>query len=144
MVAPLASDFRDLSRINRLTGIPIWAFHSAHDDKTSPRSVRQLVAAIEEAGGDVHLTEIKKSLHDCWIEAFQEYRLLDWLLTQRRNSSQGLSPGHVRWSAVDWARFFGLTAGPAAVVVLIALAVRAEMRRTKMQACPKYEAACEK
>ena len=131
-VAPMASSFDDFSRANRLAGVPIWAFHSRHDDRTDPTPVRQMVRAINSAGGRAHLTEIDKSLHDCWVEAFQQYRLLDWLLSHRKGATAGWEPGYVPWTPWEWVKYSTLIIGPIAFVMTLYIAIRRELKRHKV------------
>ena len=49
--------------------------------------------ALQEAGGNVHLTEIESNSHDAWTPAFDQYHLLDWLLAQRRGRTTSWKPG---------------------------------------------------
>lgn len=82
-VAPLAGG-AVAGDYSRLTGVPVWAFHSTHDLGTSVTGARQNVAQLHAAGGHGKLTEIDTVSHDCWTAAFGQYGLLDWMLAQRR------------------------------------------------------------
>jgi predicted peptidase len=93
-VAPMASGGGDPSQVDRLTRIPIWAFHSKDDAETKIRSVRETVSALKAAGGNVHLTEVDSAEHDCWSAAFERH-LLDWMLSQRRGQKTSWQPGTV-------------------------------------------------
>ena len=134
-VAPLASEFTDTSRVRQFYGIPIWVFHSNRDQKPTPESARRMVAAINKAGGNAHFTEIESTLHDCWIAAFQKYRLLDWLLSQSRGLSSGWPPGYVPWTLNEWAKNSFWALAPLALLTLIVTAAYKEIRRqnTKRQ-----------
>jgi predicted peptidase len=70
------------SRLDRIANIPIWAFHSEHDGGIE--MLRDTVAAVKDAGGNVRLTEIATSDHNCWTAAFHEHHAFDWLMAQRR------------------------------------------------------------
>lgn len=95
-IAPLGSAGARWSDLQRIAHVPIWAFHSIHDPWLSPEHVRRTVYGLQSAGGNVHLTEVDSSSHDCWSAAFQEYGLLDWLLAQRRGKRSWLhAPGMV-------------------------------------------------
>ena len=83
-VAPMASGGGDASQAGRLSSIPIWAFHDHDDHGTSREGVENMVAAVQQAGGNVHLTFTWHAIHDCWDEAFWSYDLMSWLLAQRR------------------------------------------------------------
>jgi predicted esterase len=95
-VAPLASAGGNNLQVRRLTNIPIWAFHSNQDAGTPIRFVRSTVQALKEADGNVHLTEIESTSHESWKPAFDDYHLLDWLLSQRRGqASSSPAPGTI-------------------------------------------------
>ncbi|MBI2826197.1 MAG: hypothetical protein HYX69_16070 [Planctomycetia bacterium] len=95
-VAPLASPGGDVSRIDRLVSVPVWAFHSTRDEWMPPRFVRRTVRALAQAGGRVHLTEFDSVSHDCWTPAFEQYDLRNWLLAQRRGAAPlWYGPGHI-------------------------------------------------
>ena len=69
----------DVSLAAKLANIPIWAFHS-RDETFVPRAgTEQMVAAMKNAGGNVYLTLIPSTSHDCWTAAFQEHNILAWL-----------------------------------------------------------------
>ncbi len=91
-VAPLASEGISQSQIDRLIGMPIWVFNSNQDATTPIGHVREVVSDLKKAGGNVHLTEVDSTKHDCWTAAFEDYDLLEWLLSQRRGESS-------RWNA---------------------------------------------
>lgn len=94
-VAPMASGGGDLLLVNRLVGLPVWAFHSARDIETPIEGDRRTVDAISRLGGRACLTEVDSDLHDCWTAAFQDYDLLRWLLYQRRGQVSNYGPGKV-------------------------------------------------
>jgi predicted peptidase len=94
-IAPLASSGGDLSRVERLAKVPIWAFNSAYEPGDAVDSVRQTVARIKRAGGTAHLTEVASTGHNCWTAAFERHELLAWLLAQKRGSTGNPLPGAV-------------------------------------------------
>ena len=75
-----------MSLANKLVKIPIWAFHS-RDETYVPRvGTEEMVAAVKSAGGNVNLTLIPSTSHDCWTAAFQQHEILAWLFAQRRGA----------------------------------------------------------
>jgi predicted peptidase len=86
-LAPLASGGANVSRASRLVDIPIWAFHSSNDAGIPPDGVCEMVDAVNLVGGSAWLTMTDPNLtwsHDCWTVAFQDYKLMTWLLARRR------------------------------------------------------------
>ena len=68
----------------RLVNMPLWVFHGS-DDKTIPVSEsRNMVKAIQKAGGNPRYTEYKGAGHDIWSRAFAEPELVEWLFAQRK------------------------------------------------------------
>lgn len=97
-VAPLASRGINARDVASLKPVPVWAFHSRHDQGAPVARVRSTVQALQRAGGQAHLTEIESDEHDCWTSAFLEHHVLDWLLAQRRGTPS-VPPGQLPWAA---------------------------------------------
>ncbi|HEY1601865.1 MAG TPA: hypothetical protein VGG64_19845 [Pirellulales bacterium] len=121
-VAPLAAGGIDDSRVARLINVPVWAFHSARDSSTTIAGVRRSVAALRDAGGRAHLTEIDSVEHDCWTPAFGDYDLLEWLLAQHRGQN-ALAPGAISFRGHLRLALRGWSAWQLAVAVLVPLAL---------------------
>lgn len=83
-IAPLGSSGGDNSRIPSIAEIPVWAFHSESDSKTSAEGILRTASALQDAGGTADVTLVPGSNHDCWRLAFENYELLNWLLAQDR------------------------------------------------------------
>jgi predicted peptidase len=97
-VAPIGSGGGDLARVNRLVGLPVWAFHSEFDSGTPIDGDRATVAAIQAAGGRAYLTEIPTSVHNCTNACFRDYDLIDWLSSQRRGETSNYAPGTITFN----------------------------------------------
>ncbi len=72
----------------RLKDLPIWVFHGAEDDVVPLSCSEAMVDALEAAGGKVEFTVYRKVGHDCWRETYQNTRLYEWLLGQRRGAAR--------------------------------------------------------
>lgn len=68
----------------RLTRSPIWAFHGDADRAVSVEKSRNLIAAINAAGGRAIYTEYAGVGHDSWTPTFASQQVWDWLFAQRR------------------------------------------------------------
>lgn len=73
------------SKASELTDVAIWAFHGLVDPTVPVSGTKDMEAAIKAAGG----TKIKATYysgvgHNCWIPAFGEAGLVDWLLAQSK------------------------------------------------------------
>lgn len=86
-IAPTACVGGDVDRLERISNLPVWAFHSTGDN---PEPLEETIAKLQAAGGNAHLTLVDSDKHDCWTAAFQEHDLLKWMLAQSREDQ---SPG---------------------------------------------------
>jgi predicted peptidase len=77
----------DPHRAERIAQLPLWVFHGATDETVPPQLSRDMVRAIQEAGGHPGYTEYPDVGHDSWTSAFEEPRLLAWLFSQKRKQS---------------------------------------------------------
>ncbi|HXD32126.1 MAG TPA: prolyl oligopeptidase family serine peptidase [Pyrinomonadaceae bacterium] len=74
----------DESKVSRLTGTPIWAFHGEKDQSVAVERSRDIVAAIKKAGGQAKYTEYAGEGHNIWLKVVKEPDLLSWLFSQRK------------------------------------------------------------
>lgn len=75
----------------RLAHVPVWAFHGDADDRVPHRHSQEMVEAVNNAGGNAHLTTYSGVGHDAWTETYDNPKFYDWLLAQHRNSEE---PNH--------------------------------------------------
>lgn len=71
---------------NRLTGLPIWAFHGDADTVVPLKASTEMVEAVRAAGGNPKLTIFKQAGHGITEMTFAKAELWDWLLAQRRET----------------------------------------------------------
>ena len=71
----------------RLAQLPIWAFHGALDVTVPPSASKQMVDAVNRAGGNAKLTVYPGRAHDCWTDTFSNPEVFAWLLQQRRQAA---------------------------------------------------------
>jgi predicted peptidase len=67
--------------------IPVWAFHGDRDDVVPLEGERAMVDAINACGGHAKLTVYPGVGHDAWTPAYEDPKLYEWLLEQRRSST---------------------------------------------------------
>ncbi|HEX5051175.1 MAG TPA: hypothetical protein VFZ65_05350 [Planctomycetota bacterium] len=78
-IAPVCGYGKPAEVAAALKHMPIWAFHGL-DDKTVPaRQSKDLVAAVEAAGGTPLLTLYENTAHNSWDRAYRESGLAEWL-----------------------------------------------------------------
>jgi len=68
----------------RLKNVPVWAFHGAKDSVVSLRESQEMVDSLKRAGGNVQFTVYPEANHDSWTETYNNPKLYEWLLSQRR------------------------------------------------------------
>ena len=72
----------DLSYADKLTGLPLWVFHGDADHTVPVGRSRDMVAAINAAGGQVKYTEYPGVGHDAWSKTYSNSEVWDWLFSQ--------------------------------------------------------------
>jgi predicted peptidase len=74
----------DETRAAAIARIPVWVFHGGNDGTVKTIRSRNMVAALQKAGGQPKYTEYAGVGHGCWARAAQEPELLPWLFAQKR------------------------------------------------------------
>jgi predicted peptidase len=69
---------------NRIAKLPIWAFHGARDTAVPLNNSLEMVDAVNKEGGSAKLTIYPDAGHDSWTEAYENPKLYEWLLAQKR------------------------------------------------------------
>ena len=78
----------DVERAERLTQLPIWAFHGDKDDVVPLKASQAMVDAVRKAGGNVKFTVLRGYGHGICEVTYQDSQLYQWLLAQRRSPPQ--------------------------------------------------------
>jgi pimeloyl-ACP methyl ester carboxylesterase len=68
----------------KLKSVPAWAFVNERDWKTVPACMRALINSIRKVGGTPLLTAYDRRGHDAWTNTYENEKVWDWLLSQRR------------------------------------------------------------
>ncbi len=68
----------------RLTKLPLWAFHGDADTAVPVERSREMIAAINSAGGQAIYTEYPGEGHGSWNPTFASRQVWDWLFAQHR------------------------------------------------------------
>jgi predicted esterase len=76
-------DPRDMDAI---TNIPTWVFHGGEDRVVKPVMSYRLVEALRKQNGRVRYTLYPTADHDSWTATYNDPRLYEWLLQQRRGA----------------------------------------------------------
>jgi predicted peptidase len=75
-----------------LTDIPIWCWHGGADTHVPASKAREMVEAIQKAGGHVKYTEVAGAGHDVWDKAYEDPELWKWLFSQKRATKKSDQP----------------------------------------------------
>lgn len=85
IVSPVNSSY-----VNIIKNIPVWVVHGADDPAVSYRNSKEMVEAVQSAGGNlIRYTEypagtLKPMGHFSWVPALQNQELIDWLFQQEK------------------------------------------------------------
>jgi len=73
----------DPAKAKYIAKIPIWIFHGDKDPLVSVHHSRDMVEALEKAGGNPRYTEYEGLGHNSWDKAYATGELWEWLFAQR-------------------------------------------------------------
>jgi predicted peptidase len=73
----------DVASAAALAKTPIWCFHGAADPVVPVEESRDMVAAVQAAGGDVRYIEFPGVGHNAWDPAYNNPEFVAWLLEKR-------------------------------------------------------------
>lgn len=74
----------DETTADRLTKLPIWAFHGDKDTAVKPERSRRMIEAIKKAGGQPKYTEYPGVGHNSWAQTYSDPKFMEWLFEQKR------------------------------------------------------------
>jgi predicted peptidase len=74
----------DEKTAKKVKDLPVWVFHGALDTVVKPSRSRNMIKALQEAGGKPKYTEYADVHHDSWKRAYTNPELLKWLFEQKR------------------------------------------------------------
>ena len=74
----------DPKHVDQFKNIPIWAFHGERDETVKVERSREMVAALQAAGGEPIYTEYEGVGHNSWANTYANRAVWDWLFAQRR------------------------------------------------------------
>jgi predicted peptidase len=75
----------DPNNAAKLKNLPIWVFHGAKDPAIPISNSEKMVEAIKAEGGNVKFTVYPDAGHDSWTETYDNPKLYEWLLKQKRD-----------------------------------------------------------
>ena len=81
-IAPIAGGGLFVSPyfMDRLKGLPVWAFHDKRDDLVPCQESVRMVEGVNATGGNAKLTTYDQGTYDAWTEAYNNDEFYDWFL----------------------------------------------------------------
>lgn len=70
----------NLADAPKVTSIPTWVFHASVDPLVATQTAREMVDAVNAAGGRAYFSEVTKRAHDLSNVVFTQSALTDWML----------------------------------------------------------------
>jgi len=74
----------DPAQVAKFKDIPVWAFHGETDPTVPVKSTKDMIAALEQAGGKPKATYYPGVGHNSWTRAYDDPETIRWLFGQRR------------------------------------------------------------
>ena len=68
----------------KIAKVPVWVFHGDKDAAVKVERSRDMVAALEKAGGKPKYTEYPGVGHDSWTRTYANEKVLAWLFAQKK------------------------------------------------------------
>ena len=67
---------------------PVWAFHGDADNVVVPENSYMMVKSLKSRGGNVKLTVFGGVGHNSWEPAYEDTKVIEWLLSQKRGEAE--------------------------------------------------------
>jgi predicted peptidase len=74
----------DPSQAANFKEVPIWAFHGEADPAVPVKSTREMISALEAAGGKPKATYYPGVEHDSWTRTYDDPEVIRWIFDQHR------------------------------------------------------------
>ena len=74
----------DPSTAGKFKDVPVWAFHGEADPVVPVRTTREMIQALEEAGGKPKVTIYPDVQHDSWTRTYDNPAVIRWMFAQKR------------------------------------------------------------
>jgi len=83
----------DVQMASRFVGVPLWVFHGDADPVVPVKLSREMVEAIQAAGGELKYSELPGVGHDSWTPAYRDPEgVLPWMFTQKNERLKNSTP----------------------------------------------------
>lgn len=78
----------DTAKASVIKDIPVWAFHGDKDNVVMVSRSRNMIAALQKAGGNPTYTEYPGVAHNCWNIAYSDPTMIEWLFSQNKKNKK--------------------------------------------------------
>lgn len=79
----------DTALAEKIAAVPLWAFHGDNDKTVKVKRSRDMIAALQQAGGSPRYTEYAGVGHNSWTATYRDPELYAWMFAQTRKKSGG-------------------------------------------------------
>jgi predicted peptidase len=86
----------DETQADQLVQTPVWVYHGAKDNVVRVERSRNIVTALEKAGGKPKYTELPTIGHDAWNSAYSNAEVWAWLFACKRPASPASPPSSAK------------------------------------------------
>lgn len=69
---------------DRYKEVPVWAFHGEADPVVPVQTTKEMIAALEKAGGKPKVTYYPGVQHDSWTQTYADPAVIRWIFEQHR------------------------------------------------------------
>lgn len=83
-IVPICGGGNPERHAEALATIPMWVFHGGADTVVVPERSRQMVEAIQNAGGSIQYTEYPGVGHNSWDATYGDPDVIAWMLSQQK------------------------------------------------------------
>ena len=74
----------DPATATKFKDVPIWSFHGEVDGAVPVTATREMIAALEKAGGKPKSTFYPGVNHDSWTRSYNDPELIRWMFEQHQ------------------------------------------------------------
>lgn len=74
----------DITKAEKFSEVPIWAFHGAEDPTVPTHHSMEMVEALTKAGAHPGLTIYPEVGHFSWLMAYSNHLMIEWMFRQHK------------------------------------------------------------
>lgn len=78
----------DETQAQRISAVPVWAFHGSADTAVPVSRTRNMMSALWSIGSNAHYREYPDAGHNVWSRTYGDNEVLKWFFKQRRTADE--------------------------------------------------------